>query len=694
MDNRIVEQPLPELFFEIAPENALRCLMKNVGAAVFIARDNKIEFINEVFEELSGYSWQEMRGKAVTSFVHRQNKNAVMKYIEGLDEAGDTTEKFEYRLVKKDGTFIWVLMSIALAQCGDTFVMIGSFVDVTSRREIAVKFRHSEQRFKMLFEYAPDAYYLSDTKGVFVDGNKVAESMLGYSKEELIGKNYLDLHILSPAQVPKAVKLLAKNALGHSTGPDEFLLARKDGSLVPVSIRTIPLKIGGKVQVLGIARDISELKKKESQLELQARVLSEHLKQLNCLYEISTIKTSPGLSLDEMLQKIVDLIPASFRYPESTCARIMLDGREFKTADLRTTPYKLSEDITVNGISHGVVEVYCYERKNVLDDGFTQEERKLLIAIARHIVDIKVRKQAEDAVKEIEEKFRAISLAAQDAIIIIDGRGDITYWNRAAENIFGYKDNEVIGKELHRIIAPDKYYDAYRKGFKKFRETGRGKAIGQTLDMEAIKKDGSIFPVELSLTAVKSKGYWNAIAIVRDVTLRKKYEDKLLYLAGHDQLTGLPNRALFNDRLSVAFSHAARYQKELAVMIIDMDNFKNINDTMGHNTGDRLLKAVAERMTAHVRRSDTVARIGGDEFCLVAELNEAQTELKVAGKMVEAFSQPFILNGFHINATLSIGVAVYPRDGKDIDTLMKKADVALYRAKDAGRNRFCVYCDK
>ncbi len=688
------EQPLPRFFDEVDARYAVRCLTRNVGSALFIATGNKIRYVNETFQELSSYAWQGMRGRTFTSFVHRGDKNIVKAQAAGLHEPDSMSEPFECRIVRQDGTAIWVLMRLALAECREGRALIGSFFDISLRKVIAEKLKASEQRFKMLFEYAPDAYYLSDTLGTILDGNRAAEELTGYAREELIGKNYLKLGLLSSDQIGKASLLLGKNVGGRPTGPDEFVLTRKDGSKIQVAIRTLPHKIAGVAQVLGIARDVTETKRVEAYLQTQALDLRERVKELDCLYAISTIESSPSLTFFEKLQKVVDLIPPAFQYPDFTCARLIFAEKEFKSCNFKTSPFKERVIITLDGHDYGVIEIFYYgHRYKAGADPFLNEEKLLLTAIARHIAEIIKRKQAEETVKEVEEKFETISLAAQHAIIIIDVEGDVTYWNRAAEKTFGYTSEEITGKELHRMITPDRYYDSYRKGFEKFKETGQGNAIGQTLEMEGVRKDGTNIPVELSLAAIKNKGSWNAIGIIRDITERKKTQDKLLYLASHDQLTGLPNRNLFNDRMSVAFSHAQRYGKELAVMVIDMDNFKAINDSMGHDIGDRLLKAVGERMTALLRKSDTVARIGGDEFCLVGQLNGDQTEARLAEKIVKAFAKPFRLNGYPVTETLSIGVSVFPRDGEEIDTLMKKADIALYRAKDAGRNGYQIYSD-
>ena len=180
--------------------------------------------------------------------------------------------------------------------------------------------------------------------------------------------------------------------------------------------------------------------------------------------------------------------------------------------------------------------------------------------------------------------------------------------------------------------------------------------------------------------------------VFRDVTQRKRQEERLAFLAIHDSLTELPNRVLFNDRLTLALANAARRKKEIAVLMLDLDRFKQINDTLGHSVGDRLLKSVAERLPGLLRKSDTIARLGGDEFMvLLPEISNPGSAGRVARRILRAFKQPFDLKDRKIPITASIGIASYPRDGEDVESLTKNADIAMYAAKEGGRNTYKLY---
>ena len=307
--------------------------------------------------------------------------------------------------------------------------------------------------------------------------------------------------------------------------------------------------------------------------------------------------------------------------------------------------------------------------------------------------DITQRLEAEKALHESEERFRLISASANDAIVIVGPAQDITYWNPAAVTIFGHEANEAVGKNLHELLAPRRHRDNALRGFDHFRLSGEGPLIGKTFETGALRKNGEEFPIELSISAFRIKGQWQALGIIRDISERKKTEERIHQLAYYDTLTNLPNRRLMLSRLEQALAQAKRYQRSLAIMFLDLDKFKIINDTLGHDIGDELLKVVATRLSTCVRSGDTVSRHGGDEFIIVlAEIAHPQDAALVAEKIINALKEPIPIRDHPLQITTSIGIAVFPTNAADDDLeLMKKADIAMYSAKEAGRNRYCFY---
>lgn len=299
---------------------------------------------------------------------------------------------------------------------------------------------------------------------------------------------------------------------------------------------------------------------------------------------------------------------------------------------------------------------------------------------------------AEEELLESEEKFRKISASAQDAIVMMDSAGDISYWNPASERIFGYSYEEAVGKDLHALIVPSAQQNAFKEGFERFKKTGEGPVLGKTLELSALRRNGTEFPVEVSISAVPIKGRWHSIGIIRDFTERKRSEETIRHMAYHDHLTGLPNRLLLNDRLEQALALGRRHRSLVALLFLDIDRFKVINDTLGHAAGDELIKAVAERLKKHLRGTDTVARLGGDEFTvLLQDINGIEGITKVVENIFAIFKEPFNIKEHELFLTASIGIGVYPDDGTDAETLLKNADIAMYLAKDEGRNAYRFY---
>jgi diguanylate cyclase (GGDEF)-like protein/PAS domain S-box-containing protein len=299
------------------------------------------------------------------------------------------------------------------------------------------------------------------------------------------------------------------------------------------------------------------------------------------------------------------------------------------------------------------------------------------------LVDITSERQALDALRSSEADYRGLFESAHDAIVIFETDDQVILEanNRACE-IYGYSRTELVGMSLWRIVK-----DA-AGGSQRLRDllAGKGEA---SFEAAHLRKDGAEMTVEVNAAVVTHQGRPAVLYISRDVTERKRMEETIRALAMHDPLTGLPNRKLLYDRLGVAIAAARRNRHMLALMYLDLDGFKGVNDRLGHAAGDELLVAISRRLAGALRDSDTVGRMGGDEFTvLISDVPSGEAAREIARKILSELRKPVSVDGEQMTVTASLGFALFPKDGGTPDELLRCADAAMYRAKGAGKDRF------
>jgi diguanylate cyclase (GGDEF)-like protein/PAS domain S-box-containing protein len=282
-----------------------------------------------------------------------------------------------------------------------------------------------------------------------------------------------------------------------------------------------------------------------------------------------------------------------------------------------------------------------------------------------------------------EARYRALFDLAADCLMVLDLDGTILDINRTGLEQRGYTREEIIGMHITRLDPPEfaakvpkRLDDLEKKGFAVF-------------ESAHLCKDGTVMPVEINSRIIELDGKKVMFSVIRDISQRKTVEQKIAQLAHFDMLTKLPNRTLFYDRLDQAVARAKRYHQKFAVLFIDLDDFKQVNDNFGHHVGDNLLGIVAESLTKIARDMDTVARVGGDEFVFILNnIEHADNVSRVANKILGSLSRPFVVNGNTCSIGCSIGISFFPDDTDDTETLVKMADDAMYLAKKSGRNNF------
>jgi diguanylate cyclase (GGDEF)-like protein/PAS domain S-box-containing protein len=302
----------------------------------------------------------------------------------------------------------------------------------------------------------------------------------------------------------------------------------------------------------------------------------------------------------------------------------------------------------------------------------------------------------KNSIKEKNKVLKALDWSNQlinsspDAMIITTQNGNITQVNITAEKLFGYSRAEFIGLNISELMP--KRFSHHQEKINGFFEHSSTRVMGERRELFAVNKSGEEFQVEISLNLAELNNNKVAITSIRDVTKQKHIESKVLHQANYDFLTKLPNRFLSLDRLAMSIEHAKRNSTKLAIMYIDLDDFKKANDVFGHYVGDKILISTADRLKDAIRASDTVGRFGGDEFfVLIDNLSSKKSLIKVANNILAAFKNPFNIDPINTLLSASIGISIYPDDGHTVEDLLVNADLSMYQSKKTGKNSFTFF---
>lgn len=615
------------------------------------------------------------------SFVERLHP-ADRGRLERTLKAARTTQKpyhIEFRIILPDGSVRTASSSGEVYRRdahGRPTVMIGTVQDVTLRRQAEAAVRESEHRFRALFDEAADGIFIADQDGNYIDVNLSACRMLGYEREELIRLHVADL---VPAEDRKR---LAETREYFLRSPEnvqvaEWRLKRKDGEFLTTEVSARILPDG---RWMAIVRDISERKRTQAALEKYAEEIHDLYDNAPCGYHsvdhddvfLRINKTALdwlGYERDELIGR-------------KTFADLLTPASRQTYQDIRT---RLKDCTALRDLELEIVRKDGSTMPALLNAAASVDPTGQRVACRATMIDITALSEANKKLRQAATVFEHTS----DAIIITDGTGRIIAVNKAFTDITGYRPEDVLGKNP-RILKSERQDRAFYKSLWESLERD-GHWRGEIWDR---KKTGEEFPVWQNITAVKdfSGNVTEYISVFSDITSIKETEQRLLELAYHDPLTGLPNRLLFNDRLGHAIEHAKRNKTQVALLMLDLDRFKLINDTLGHAAGDKLLQEVGDRLYRSVRAEDTIARLGGDEFAVVVgHLDTPEDAALLAEKIVKAIAEPIVIDEHSLTTSTSIGIAVYPDDADDKEDLAKMADVAMYGAKDRGRNSFMFY---
>lgn len=594
----------------------------------------------------------------------------------------------EYRVRCNDGNYIWILtrgMVVSRSADGKVVRMIGVHTDITQRKHAEIAVQQSAERIQMLLDSVAEGIYGVDMQGNCTFINSAGLRLLGYQREtDLLGKNmHAMIHHTRPdgSHYPmEECRLYRSMQSQEDVHVSDEVFWRKDGSSFPIDYWSRPTLLDGKQGAVITFVDIAERKQAEEALRKSAEEIQDLYNHAPCGYHsldkdgvIIRINDTElnwlGYTRDEVVEKMkfTDLLtPASCQAFQKAFPQIKKRGA------LKDVENELvcKDDSILRGLTNSII-VY-----DVNDE---------YLACRSTVFDITERKKTEDTLRSL---FTAIE-HSPIAVIITDESANINYVSPRFSEITGYLSSDVIGRNL-RIMQAERIeklaylemWDALASG-----RTWHGELLSKT-------KQGRSYWDDIHVTPVKTLdgSIANYVLVSADVTERKAAEKQMQHLATFDPLTDLPNRSLVDDRMHQALVAAKRDKTRMALMFLDLDKFKPINDTLGHDVGDLLLIEAAKRMRECVRESDTVGRIGGDEFVvLLPTVDSDQDAVLVAEKIRHALSQPFVLAGHELHISSSIGISIHPEHGDDNKTLTKNADTAMYYAKERGRNNVCLF---
>ena len=605
------------------------------------------------------------------SIVHPEDRHVLDQHLHDITcQAYQDGTSVDFRIVRRNGEVRWISHNcrIISGQNGEDLGRRVSNRDITERKQVEQALVESEERFNLFMDTLPAAVFIKNEEGIYIYVNRYLVDNFG--EHEWVGK--ADRDIFPPEVVEKIHAddqrvletglVVADEQIPGAEGDVKLLEARK----FRIPRRGLSPFIGGIVLDFTEQRRNAEQYRSVVQASLDGYWVTDNLGRI--LEVNDAICRMHGYSREELLRLSISDIEAD-ETPEETAAHI----REMiEKGHVQFEARHKRKDGSIANVEVSILHV------NTMGDRF--------FAFIR---DVTERKQVE-----AELRIAATAFESQEGMVITDADNVILRVNRAYTEITGYTAEEAVGRRSN-LLKSGRHDAAFYAGMW---ETLRHQGAWQG-EIWNRRKNGEVYPEWLTITAVKGIAgeVTHYVGTLTDITLRKAAENEIKHLAFYDPLTRLPNRRLLLDRLQQALASSTRKKSEGALLFIDLDNFKTLNDTLGHDIGDILLQQVAQRLATCIREGDTVARLGGDEFVVMLEdLSEnpqesaTQTET-VCEKILAMLNQPYQLADHLHHSTPSIGATLFNGHQNSVDELLKRADLAMYQAKAAGRNTVRFY---
>ena len=548
---------------------------------------------------------------------------------------------------------------------------------IAERERLDRSFEREHLRLKAILKTASDGIHILDSNGVLIEANDAFLNMLGYD-DTVVGK--IQVTDWDTSDTWAEIKERNDDLVArHASAVFETRHRRRDGRVFDVEINASGIEIDGQGYLYAASRDISDRKLFEKRMQESEERYRTTFHQA----PVGIINTSFDGRFLQCNARYAEIIG----YSQEEVLRL--------TYQQITVPDDLDDSQElVRRLVTGEIPIARWEKRYIRKDGAIiwvrltvtplRDRDGRLVHLITVVEDINERKMAER-----QQQIAATAFETQEGMVVTDADGVILRVNRAFSEITGYSEEDAVGKKTNILKSGRHEASFYAEMWRILRQQGAWKG-----EIWNRRKNGEVYPEWLTITAVKdgAGATTHYVSTMTDITLRKSAEDEIRHLAFYDPLTRLPNRRLLIDRLRQALASSGRSGREGALLFIDLDNFKTLNDTLGHNAGDLLLQQVGERLATCVREGDTVARLGGDEFLLMLEdlsanSQEAAMQVENVGKKILAIlSQPYQIAGQNVRSTPSIGATLFNDHRSSIDELLKRADLAMYEAKGAGRN--------
>lgn len=643
-------------------------------------------YISPAFE-VFGYSIEKWMTDADmwVRAIHPQDRDQILGDTKQAMLNGDGID-YEYRIVGRDGRLFWVRDRgcFIWGEEGELVCWQGVILDITERKAAAEALELSEERYRQLFESANDIIYVHDLDGNYISVNQAAERVFGYTREEALSMNITD--ITAPEHLDLVRRQLGKKLNGAASQTVyEVNCIKKDGTRATLEINSsVVTKDGEPIAVQGIARDVTERKLaevKSRKNEERYKDLFENANDLIYTHDLDGNFTSlnrageiiTGYSREEAL----DMNLAQVVAPEFIDAAKTMTAR--KVAGDRPTTYEL-EIIAKKG--HRVT--LELSTRLIVQDG-------LPIGVQGIARDITARRQTEISLHNTVSLFASTFESTADGIVVMNldrqivtcNKKFIEMWQLGPEIVESKDGSKLVEHVVGQLNEPQQFLDNLGRLYS-------DPLLTETAILEL--KDGRVYE-RYSQPQILEGEPVGRVCCFRDITERNLAEEKLRHHALHDTLTNLPNRVEFMNHLRHAIERAdGNSHAKFAVLFLDLDRFKVINDSLGHAVGDKLLIAIAERLKACVRPGDVVARLGGDEFTILLNRSGDTSEVvRVAERLQNKISEPFKIDNYEVFTTASIGIIVSGKVSRAAEDFLRDADAAMYRAKEAGKARYEIF---